>query len=176
MHEIAYRDIPISRVVKTHITACSVDKTIPNNHPSHVACDTSAQACDTGAVDLEKTCWINMAGKSDVALLLYLLIVNTEQPDVYIYKCVSEKQTTGKFPVCSYSFRQINISAHMKFIKYLHKLIDSSFVCKLFCNEFDENKLLTYLLFGPFSVLFGPFRFFPVLFGPFRFFLVLFGV
>ena len=46
---------PIFRVVKTHIAACGVVETILNNHPSHVGCDTSAQACDTGAFDLEKT-------------------------------------------------------------------------------------------------------------------------
>ena len=42
-----------SRVVKTHIIG--VVKIISNNHPSHVACDTSAQVCDTGAVYLEKS-------------------------------------------------------------------------------------------------------------------------
>ena len=55
MPEIAYGNILISVAVKTHIIASGVVKTIPNNHPSHVRCDTSAEVCDTGAVDLENS-------------------------------------------------------------------------------------------------------------------------
>ena len=46
--------ILIFGAVQTHITVCGVVETIPNNHPSHVAYDTSAQVPDTGAVDLVK--------------------------------------------------------------------------------------------------------------------------
>ena len=46
--------------MKTHIIACGVIKTTPNNHPSHVVCYTSAQVCDTSAVDLENLHWNNM--------------------------------------------------------------------------------------------------------------------
>ena len=42
-------------MVKTHMDACGVIKTTPNNLPSHVGCDTGAQDCDTGAVDHENS-------------------------------------------------------------------------------------------------------------------------
>ena len=59
--------------VKPPITACDVIKTTPNNHPSQVGYDTSAQVSDTSAVDLEKTCWNYMGqispGKAFISLL-----------------------------------------------------------------------------------------------------------
>ena len=68
--------------VKTHITACGVDETIPNNHPSHViwdtgaqVCDTGAQVCDTGEVDIENSYWNNMKWKSPSSLVFVLLMV-----------------------------------------------------------------------------------------------------
>ena len=73
MPEIALGNILISRVVKTHIAAGGVDKTIPNNHPSHVAYDTGTHKLDTGTVDLEKTCWNSTDRKWPVAGVLYLL-------------------------------------------------------------------------------------------------------
>ena len=42
-------------MVKTHLAACGVIKTTPNNHQSHVGWDTSAQDWDTSAVDLENS-------------------------------------------------------------------------------------------------------------------------
>ena len=81
MPEIALGNIPISRVVKTHITACGVDKTVLNNHPIHVSCDTRPQACDTGPVDLEKTCWINTGDKWPESGVLYLLALTLQLID-----------------------------------------------------------------------------------------------
>ena len=49
--------------VKTHITACGVIKTTPNNLPNHVGCDTRPLVCDTRPVDLENLYWINMEKK-----------------------------------------------------------------------------------------------------------------
>ena len=57
-------NIPWYGTVKTHIIACGVVKTTPNNHPSHVGCDTSAQVCDTSAVDLENSYWNSMGRKA----------------------------------------------------------------------------------------------------------------
>ena len=60
-------------VGKNHIHACGVIKTTPNNHPSHVGCDTSTQVSDTNAVDLEKTCW-NYMGADWRSFGLYILL------------------------------------------------------------------------------------------------------
>ena len=56
------------------MVACGVVKTIPNNHPCHVAYDTSAQLHDTSAVDLEKTYWKSTGGKYCRSLVLILLM------------------------------------------------------------------------------------------------------
>ena len=55
------------------MAAYGVVETIPNNHPSHVACDSRPQACDTGPVDLEKTYWNNTDRNCPESLVLYLL-------------------------------------------------------------------------------------------------------
>ena len=49
-------------VVKAHVIACSVIKTIPNNHPSGAAYDTETQKHDIGTVDLENSYWNSMGG------------------------------------------------------------------------------------------------------------------
>ena len=59
MPEIASGNILIYGAVKTHIIACGVIKTTPNNHPSHVGYDTETHKHDTGPVDLENSYWNN---------------------------------------------------------------------------------------------------------------------
>ena len=45
MPEIAWGNIhSYDGAVKTYTTACGVIKSTPNNHPSHVGCDTRSQA------------------------------------------------------------------------------------------------------------------------------------
>ena len=53
--EIALWNIQRYGAVKTHIIACGVIKTTPNNLPKHVAYDTSTQVFDTSTVDLENS-------------------------------------------------------------------------------------------------------------------------
>ena len=44
-------------MVKTHMAACGVIKTTPNNHQSHVGYDTKPHVHDTRPVDLENLHW-----------------------------------------------------------------------------------------------------------------------
>ena len=52
---------------------CMRCKTTPNNHPSHVGCDTSTPVCDTSPVDLENSYWINMEARVRSSLVFILL-------------------------------------------------------------------------------------------------------
>ena len=57
MPDITLGNTHKSGVIKPHLVACGVIKTIPNNHTSHVTYDTKTRAYDTGTVDLEKSYW-----------------------------------------------------------------------------------------------------------------------
>ena len=70
---VLYGNIHWYGAVKTHIIACGVIKTTPNNYTSHVGCDTSAEVCNTGAVDLENWYWNSMEPKSPSIPSFHLL-------------------------------------------------------------------------------------------------------
>ena len=74
MPEIAWGIYTDRGAVKTHMTACGVIKTIPNNHPGHVGYDTRPQVPDTRPVDLEKTYWNSMEADWRNCLNMLLLI------------------------------------------------------------------------------------------------------
>ena len=102
MPEIAKRNIPRSEAVKTHIIACGVDKTISNNHPSHVGCDTKTLGCDTGTVDLENSYWNSMErkpGHTDTYLLLWFTWESLGNPPRYkgYWKLIIFSSTKLKF-------------------------------------------------------------------------------
>ena len=80
-------------MVKTHITACGVDKTIPNNHPSHVSCDNRPQACDTGPFDLEKRAGITGSRGCD-SILVWILLLNKSKSQEIIFRKPRSRDTT----------------------------------------------------------------------------------
>ena len=75
MPENSIEEYTLIWVVKTHIIACGVIKTLPNNHSSHVGYDTRPLVYDTRPVDLENSYWNRMEQKSARIVLFHLLML-----------------------------------------------------------------------------------------------------